>query len=88
MGHGEITWAPMGNHVGPHGKSRGPPWAITWALWGSSIHGIFQARVLEWVAPHPSLVTLAILPQSILHGESNTKCLFAHIEFNNGEVYC
>ena len=22
---GEITWAPRGNHVGPHGQSRGPP---------------------------------------------------------------
>ena len=23
---------------------------MDWSLWGSSIHGIFQARVLEWVA--------------------------------------
>ena len=26
----DITWAPKGNHVGPHGKSRGPPWEMTW----------------------------------------------------------
>ena len=24
-------WAPRGNHVGPLGQSRGPPWEITWA---------------------------------------------------------
>ena len=24
---GEITWTPRGNHVGPQGKSRGPPGA-------------------------------------------------------------
>ena len=27
----ENTWTPWGNHVGTHGKSRGPPGAITWA---------------------------------------------------------
>ena len=26
-----ITWAPRGNHVGPQGKSRGPPGEMTWA---------------------------------------------------------
>ena len=31
---GEITCAPRGNHVGPQGKSRGPPGEITWAARG------------------------------------------------------
>ena len=26
---------PWGNHVGPQGKSRGPPGEITWALYGT-----------------------------------------------------
>ena len=32
LDHGEITWAPRENHVGPTGKSRGPPREITWVL--------------------------------------------------------
>ena len=33
----EITWAPMGNHVGPLGKSRGHPGEITWAPRGNHL---------------------------------------------------
>ena len=32
--HGEITWVPRGNHVGPTGKSRGSHPEITWAQIG------------------------------------------------------
>ena len=28
---------PRGNHVGPHGQSRGPPGEITWAPWGNHV---------------------------------------------------
>ena len=35
--HGEITWAPRGNHVGPTGKSRRPPGEITWAPRGNHV---------------------------------------------------
>ena len=35
------TW---GNHVGPHGQSRGPPGAITWAPRGNHVGPLWQSR--------------------------------------------
>ena len=39
-----ITWAPRGNHVGPHGQSRGPPGAISWAPRGNHVGPLGQSR--------------------------------------------
>ena len=42
----KITWAPRGNHVGPQGKSRGPPGEITWAPMGNHVDPLGQSRVI------------------------------------------
>ena len=49
----EITWAPRGNHVGPHGQSRGPPGEITWALMGNHVGPLGKSR------GHPGEITWA-----------------------------
>ena len=40
--HGQITWAPRGNHVGPQGKSRGPHGENTWAPRGNHVEELKQ----------------------------------------------
>ena len=37
-------WAPRGNHVGPTGKSRGPPGEITWAPRGNHVGPTGKSR--------------------------------------------
>ena len=40
-----VCKAPRSNHVGPQGKSRGPPWAIKWAPWGNHVGGHSQCAI-------------------------------------------
>ena len=40
--------------------------SMDWSLPGPSVHGIFQARVLEWVAIAFSLVSLIFLKRSLV----------------------
>ena len=48
--HGEITWAPPGNHVGPTRKSRAPHPEITWAPRGNHVGPTRKSR-----GPHPEI---------------------------------
>ena len=45
------------------------------SLPGSSVHGIFQARVLEWGAIAFSIIYYSQLPQALLGFEPRTSCL-------------
>ena len=47
-GRGWCVW-PWGNHVGPHGKSLGPPKAITWAPRGNHVDPQGKSRGPPWV---------------------------------------
>ena len=50
---------------------------VDYSLPGSSIHGIFQARVLEWGAI--AFSKLAVTPHYIIHQLGNNTCLLLNI---------
>ena len=54
---GAITSAPRGNHVGPHGQSRGLPGEITWAPRGNHVgpHGQSRGPPAEITCLLPSI---------------------------------